>query len=117
MQLCDHFATKEQVNECIVRTKLAFITHIHGDHQLGILKILSERDKLVNADSNPIYVITPSPMMDWMEEFVRNHLVHKNKVILIPSKYLNPEQCYYYQTYADNKYRDVESSELLDKED
>jgi ribonuclease Z len=45
-QIYDHFAKKETVNDIIKRTRIVFITHIHGDHQLGILKILSERDKL-----------------------------------------------------------------------
>ena len=36
---------------------------------------------------------------------------------LVPSKYFNPEACYYYQNYDANKYRDVEASEIMDKED
>ena len=68
-----------------------FITHIHGDHQLGILKLLAERDKLVNKDSSVLYVVTPSPMMEWMQEFVLCHMQNTDKVVLVPSKHLNPE--------------------------
>ena len=43
-QLMDHFGEKDFVDELLIKTKVVFITHIHGDHQLGILKILEERD-------------------------------------------------------------------------
>jgi len=31
-QLFDHFGYKKIVDEVLIRTKVAFITHIHGDH-------------------------------------------------------------------------------------
>ena len=44
-QLYDHFGgVKEIVDHILIKTRVVFITHIHGDHQLGILKILHERD-------------------------------------------------------------------------
>tara|TARA_B110000285_G_scaffold73910_1_gene85215 strand:- start:653 stop:811 length:159 start_codon:yes stop_codon:yes gene_type:complete len=43
-QLCDHFGTKQEVDEVLLNMQFVFITHIHGDHQLGILKIMNERD-------------------------------------------------------------------------
>ena len=69
-QIYDHFAKKEVVEEVILKTRIVFITHIHGDHQLGILKILSERDKLFTnseeAVDQKIFVVTPLPMLEWM---------------------------------------------------
>ena len=69
-QIYDHFAKKEVVEEVILKTRIVFITHIHGDHQLGILKILSERDKLFSnseeAVEQKIFVVTPLPMLEWM---------------------------------------------------
>ena len=35
------------VDKIVLRTRIVFITHIHGDHQLGILKIMSERDNIL----------------------------------------------------------------------
>jgi ribonuclease Z len=44
-QLLDHFGGDMSiVNDLIMKTRCVFITHIHGDHQLGILKIMYERD-------------------------------------------------------------------------
>lgn len=67
-QLLDHFGSVKQVNEIIKKLKLVFITHIHGDHQLGILKIMVERDRLMQELdlTNKLYVITPTLMMEWM---------------------------------------------------
>jgi len=96
---------------------VAFITHIHGDHQLGILKILYERDFLVKDDNNAIYVVVPSPMMEWMQAFVDDSIIYPKNVRLVQSKFLNPEQVYYYQEYLSNSYRDVEASEIMDKSD
>ena len=47
-QLLDHFGTKDKVDQIVLKTRAVFITHIHGDHQLGILKFLYERDKLIS---------------------------------------------------------------------
>ena len=38
-------------------------------------------------------------------------------VVLVPSKNLNPEDKYYYQTYEPNSYRDVKAEEMMDKSD
>lgn len=44
-QLLDHFQSVDIVNEVLLKMRVVFITHIHGDHQLGILKIMLERDR------------------------------------------------------------------------
>ena len=90
-QLFDHFGSKKMVDEVLIRTKVAFITHIHGDHQLGILKILHERDMLVKDTNNIIYVVIPSPMMEWVKSFVDDSIINSKNVVLVCSKYINPE--------------------------
>ena len=90
-QLFDHFGSKNIVDEVLIRTKVAFITHIHGDHQLGILKILYERDMLVKDTNNIIYVVIPSPMMDWVKAFVDDSILNSKNVVLVCSKFINPE--------------------------
>ena len=79
-------------------TKFVFITHIHGDHQLGILKIIYERDQLLEGESedHKMYVVTPAPMMAWMELFVNDSLKYPSMVVLVPTSSLNPEDKYYY---------------------
>lgn len=73
-QLCDHFLSPEKINDAILKTKVIFITHIHGDHQLGMLKILQERDNLMKQPDNhafgKIYVVVPTPMFEYVQMFV-----------------------------------------------
>ena len=60
-QIFNHFNNKEIVDQMILKTRFVFITHIHGDHQLGILKIMHERDQLLDQfdESNKLYIVTP----------------------------------------------------------
>lgn len=53
----------------LLTLRMVFITHIHGDHQLGILKIMLERDRLLSDEDpdNRLYIVTPTIMMDYME--------------------------------------------------
>lgn len=69
-QLLDHFQSIERVNQALLKLRVAFITHIHGDHQLGIFKIMVERDKLLDGidPSNKLYIVTPTIMMEYMIE-------------------------------------------------
>ena len=104
-QIYDHFAKKEIVDEVILKTRIVFITHIHGDHQLGILKILSERDKLFtnseDAIAQKIFVVTPLPMIEWMQLFINDTLTFPEGVSLVQSHFINSEDSYYYQREDD----------------
>ena len=64
-----------------------------------------------------MFIVTPSPMMEWMTEFYEDMIFNKDCFVLVASKFLNPEDVYYYQEYESNKYRDVEANEILDKTD
>lgn len=69
---------------------------------------------------NKIYIVTPTPMLEWMRIFVNDSLNYPDMVELVPSKNLNPESSYYYQYYmANNKdhYVDVKESESKDLTD
>ena len=97
-QIFDHFGCKKLVDLVILATRFVFITHIHGDHQLGILKIIFERDSLLEKDDdqNKMFVVTPAPMMSWMQIFVNDSLKFPNMVVLVPTTSFNPEDQYYY---------------------
>ena len=72
-QLWDHFGTKQKVDLVLLKTRVIFITHIHGDHQLGILKMMQERDlilsHMVEEQRTELFVVAPFPMMEWMQTY------------------------------------------------
>ncbi len=101
-QIFDHFETQERTNDVLLKTNIVFITHIHGDHQLGILKILQERDNLFSKNPElaikhgKIYVVTPTPMLEFLDFFIKETMKRIDMIVLVPSIDLNPEQVYYY---------------------
>jgi ribonuclease BN (tRNA processing enzyme) len=66
-QLWDHFSDKAKVDEVLLKTRAIFITHMHGDHCLGIGKIMHERDQLVQPMSCPVYIVIPPTIWDWVD--------------------------------------------------
>ncbi len=98
-QLWDHFGEKSKVDEVLLKTRVMFITHIHGDHQLGILKMIYERDSLLDMlpenERTKTFIVVPQPMISWMQTYVSG-LKHANYTILIESHMLNPEKAFYY---------------------
>jgi hypothetical protein len=54
---------------------------------------MHERDKLIKKfdEDNKLYIVTPTPMMGWMEQFRSNDLRYPEMVVLVPSNSLNPE--------------------------
>lgn len=84
-QLYDHFQDIEQVNDAIKKLRVVFITHIHGDHQLGIIKIMCERDRLLNGydPNNKLYVVLPIPMMKYIKYYIKEVLKYPEMVVLV----------------------------------
>ena len=68
-QIYDHFGD-EKVSEVLLKTKVIFITHIHGDHSLGVIKMMHERDILLSThEKTPMYIVAPVPILDWIKTF------------------------------------------------
>ena len=59
---------------------------------------MSERDKLFSEfdQNNKLYIVTPTPMLEWMDEFRTEQLRFPEMVELVPSNTLNPEPELYY---------------------
>ena len=91
------------MDKVLLMTRVVFITHLHGDHQLGVLKLMYERDKLLRNlpvdQRTKLYVAIPTPMLDWMELWRTENLKHPELVELVTTNTLNPEPHYFYQTH------------------
>ena len=86
-------------DEVLKNIKIIFITHQHGDHHTGLMKILIEIDKLKNkrkaklilSDFNDlIYVIAPTTILKWISNSINSDLIYKEHIILIDNKEINP---------------------------
>ena len=111
-QLYDHFQSIEIVRQLLWNLRVIYITHMHGDHHMGLVKILCERDTAIqtffddefvsqNYDNLSIYVIIPFFMEKWIL-MGTEHIKHKHLIKIIPSKVLNPEPEGFY--YLDDPY-------------
>ncbi|CAG8524750.1 2252_t:CDS:2 [Acaulospora colombiana] len=57
------------VNEFLNSLKCIFISHMHADHHLGLIRVLSKWNELHNDDNNVlIHVIGPSRLWKWLNE-------------------------------------------------
>lgn len=57
-----------------------------------------ERDKLLDGydENNKLYVVTPKPMYDYMDDYRQQVLKYPDMVVLVPISDLNPEPTLYY---------------------
>ena len=76
--------------------------------------MMSVRDELNPQDK--LYVVTPSPMMKWMQLYVQDSLKHPEMVMLVPSENLNPEDQYYYQEDHQEEDPEMMGEQILDEQ-
>lgn len=53
-QLFNHLG-EEHIDEAVLKIKAVFITHIHSDHNLGILDLIAQRNKLLRKKFYKMY--------------------------------------------------------------
>ena len=54
---------------------------------------MTEREKLLDGfdENNKLYIVTPKPMYEYMDEYRKLILKYPDMVVLVPSADLNPE--------------------------
>lgn len=76
IQLTDHYG-HEKSEEVLLGLRIIFISHIHSDHNLGLLDTISERNKLLrkhklDPNQNKLYLILPANVVPWYNSFCKN---------------------------------------------
>ena len=68
--MANHFSKREFEDE-LEKLKVIFITHIHSDHNLGILNLISERQRLLKARGreSKLWLIIPFNVFNWYAEY------------------------------------------------
>lgn len=73
-QMCRRWGLKG-AEEKLRELRLIWISHLHADHHLGLLRVLSERTKLSLESEQPlppVLVVGPVMMGWWLEDFAAN---------------------------------------------
>ncbi len=72
--------------------RIIFITHIHSDHNLGILDLISQRNAIIakrglDPSKNTLFLVLPANVVPWFESFCQNieNLKYGCQVIFIQS--------------------------------
>ena len=114
-QLLEHFGI-EKTKEIISNINLISISHKHGDHMLGLIKLLKEIDILINDDienKECIYIIVPKTIIDFVISSINLDLIHKKYFKVFESNNFNPNKIQIYQNFLlqDNpheNFKDIE---------
>ncbi|KAF8504184.1 beta-lactamase-like protein [Hysterangium stoloniferum] len=64
-QLCRHFGSK--VSDALLDIRCIFISHLHGDHHIGLSKLLSRRRKM--KPTTPVYLVANEPTILYLQEY------------------------------------------------
>lgn len=101
-QLLNHFGW-ERTEQALLGLRVIFITHIHSDHNLGILNLIAQRKKLCEKHGQPndLFLIVPYNMAPWI--YAYNEFIERLGV-----KYL------FIQTLLGEKY-DIEGTVSKDE--
>ena len=93
-----------QVTENILlNIRLIAISHKHGDHMLGLIKILKEIDKLLISkkiildEKSYIYVVVPSTIIDFVKNSIELDIITKNYFKVYDSNVFNVNEIQYYK--------------------
>ena len=92
----------------LLNIRLIAISHKHGDHMLGLLKILKEIDKLLiigkNQNQNKIlneksyiYVIVPKTIIDFVKNSIDLDITFKNYFKVLDCNLFNVNEVQYYK--------------------
>ncbi|XP_066292558.1 zinc phosphodiesterase ELAC protein 2-like [Branchiostoma lanceolatum] len=72
-QMYRHYG--DQVDRVLANIKCVFISHIHADHHLGLMRIFQERRRALQTlgePQHPMYLIAPLPFMSWINHYRLN---------------------------------------------
>jgi len=95
-QLVRRFGSDEAL-QIILSLNCIFISHIHADHHLGLIRILCLRNELISRIKNPesippLLVVGPRTLAHWMAEFVKcepDNLLHLSYRYIDCNEFLN----------------------------
>ena len=79
-QLFNHYG-EDKIDDVLLGLRVIFITHIHSDHNLGILDTIAQRIKLLKKkfkgneeeiSKHKTFLIIPYNVVPWFHSYVKN---------------------------------------------
>ena len=100
----------EITNNILLNINLIAISHKHGDHMVGLMKMIKEIDKLLilsNLDKNKIvnekkyiYIIVPLTIIDFVKSSILLDIEYKEYFKVLDCNVFNVNEVQYYQKYV-----------------
>ncbi|KAJ1477721.1 hypothetical protein T484DRAFT_1905747, partial [Baffinella frigidus] len=59
----------EKAREVLESLRCVWISHMHADHHIGLLRVLSHRARLPGGGGKPLTVIGPVPLRKWLNAY------------------------------------------------
>ncbi|ORY27828.1 hypothetical protein LY90DRAFT_513307 [Neocallimastix californiae] len=87
-QISRHFGPEKTLHDILPRIKMIFVSHIHADHHLGMMNLLSVMASLHRTSDNPLYIIAPEKFNIWLEEYSVIQDIGLNTFIKVVPSYL-----------------------------
>ncbi|SPC62895.1 related to TRZ1 - tRNase Z, involved in RNA processing [Ustilago sp. UG-2017b] len=80
----------QDVDDILREMRILFISHIHADHHIGLIRLLLERRKLHPRPDKPLYLVGTGFVHNYLEEYEHiEKLGLGEDVILVLSKHLD----------------------------
>lgn len=72
-----------QLGDQLRAIKLLFISHMHGDHQLGSFSLLDAWCKANEKNESKLFIVAPLPFQTWLREFSQTQNIGVERTIFI----------------------------------
>lgn len=83
----------QDVDDILRKMHVLFISHIHADHHIGVIRLLLERRKLVPRPDKPLYLFGTSFVHNYLEEYEQlEKLGLDEDVILVLNDHLDHQK-------------------------
>ena len=101
-QMIEKFGFQKTKN-ILLNIRLIAISHKHGDHMLGLIKLLKELDKLlikgniIIDEKSYIYIIVPSTIIEFVKNSIELDIITKNYFKVYDCNTFNVNEIQYYK--------------------
>ena len=104
-QIFEYYGT-DISHEILLKLRLISISHKHGDHMLGLMKLITEIDKLltknkkqITADNKCLYLIVPSTIHKFVINSISIEIKNRPYFKVYENNVFNPNKTYLYQKF------------------